>query len=485
MFASGLAWSAGGKAATQFFSWISVLVAARLLSPVDFGIAGMAGVFFVVTNVLAEFGLGLAVLQMRELEAGVLGQIHAFACLLCLAIFLVAEAASPLIAGFFRSEQLLAVLLANNVTFLITGFQQVPLALLQREMDYRRLSISEGVAALTQAIATVAGALAGLRYWSLVIGAISGKTMGATLNYYWKPVPLQTPRWNQIRSAIRMGGQIATSRLAWSAYTQSDGIVVGRTLGDSALGTYQMALTLASAPAEKISALIMRAAGPLFARIQSDPVLVRRFFVIILEGIGLAVFPAMLGLAMVAPEAAEAILGPKWMAAAAPLAWLALFVTLRTISALCDQVMVSLRRTRFTMSMSLLNLAVMPAALLTASRWGINAVAASWLVLSPITVFPLIVKLARTANITIREMLNAIKPALIASTAMLAAVALVYRWPASALNRLAVQVGAGGAIYILVLGIFFRERVLRYLRFLRSLRYSDNVVNGPRQKTAP
>jgi hypothetical protein len=172
--------------------------------------------------------------------------------------------------------------------------------------------------------------------------------------------------------AIRMGGQIATSRLAWSACTQSDGIVVGRTLGDSALGTYQMALTLASAPAEKISTLIMRAAGPLFAKIQNDPALVRRYFVIILEGIGLAAFPLMLGLAMMAPEAVQAVLGPKWIAAAAPLAWLALFVTLGTISALCDQVLASLRRTGFTMSMSLLNLVVMPAAFLIASRWGLT-----------------------------------------------------------------------------------------------------------------
>ena len=85
-----------------------------------------------------------------------------------------------------------------------------------------------------------------------------------------------------------------------------------------------MALTLASAPAEKISTLIMQAAGPLFAKIQNDPALVRRYFVIILEGIGLAAFPLMLGLAMVAPEAVQAVLGPKWIAAAAPLAWLAL-----------------------------------------------------------------------------------------------------------------------------------------------------------------
>jgi teichuronic acid exporter len=349
------------------------------------------------------------------------------------------------------------------------------LALLQRAMDYKRLSVSEAVAALTQAVATVVAALAGLKYWSLVIGAILGKTTGAALNYYWQPVAFRAPRWDQIRSAIRMGGQIATSRLAWSAYTQSDGIVVGRILGESALGTYQMALTLASAPAEKISTLIMRAGGPLFARIQNDAVLVRRYFGIILEGLAFAVFPLMLGLAMVAPDAVNTILGPKWVAVAAPLTWLAIFVTLRTVSALCDQVLVSLRRTGFTMGMSLMNLALMPAAFLIASRWGINAVAASWLALSPVTVFPLILKVGRAADISIRNMITAVMPAVIASAAMLSTVALVRRWPTGGLSRSVVEICARGAIYALVLSVFFRERVRRYIRFLRSLRGPDDV----------
>jgi hypothetical protein len=303
IFAGGIVWSAGAKAVTQLLSWTSVLMAARILSPADFGLAGMAGVFFVVTNVLAEFGLGSAVLQMQELERDVLAQIHAFACLFCTGIFLAGEAASPLIASFFKSERLLPVLLVNNLTFLITGFQQVPLALLQREMDYRRLSFSDGVVASVQAIATIVSALAGLRYWALVLGMLAGKTAGAVLNYYWQPIHFRVPCWNRIHIPVRMGGQIAISRLAWSAYTQSDGVVVGRMLGDSLLGTYQMAMTLATAPAEKIGTLIMRAAGPLFAKIQNDQTMVRRYFLIITEAIGLSVFPLVLGLAAVAPDA--------------------------------------------------------------------------------------------------------------------------------------------------------------------------------------
>ena len=58
------------------------------------------------------------------------------------------------------------------------------------------------------------------------------------------------------------------SRLAWTAYNQSDSIIVGRMLGESALGSYRVALNLASAPAEKIGTLVMRVTGPMFAKVQ-------------------------------------------------------------------------------------------------------------------------------------------------------------------------------------------------------------------------
>jgi len=463
VFAGGIAWSAGSKAVTQLLSWASVLIAARLLSPNDFGLAGMAGAFLVVTNVLAEFGIGSAVLQMQELESDVLSQIHTF-------IFFAAEAASPLIASFFKSDRLLPVLLVNNLAFFLTGFQQVPLALLQREMDYRRISMAEAASASVQAVATIAGAVAGLGYWALIAGLVLGKFTATALNYYWRPVHFRMPRWNQIAVPIKMGGQIAVSRLAWSGYTQSDGIVVGRVLGAPALGTYQMALTLATAPAEKISTLIMRAAGPLFAKIQKEEALVRRYFLIILEAMALTVLPAMLGLALVAPDAIAAVLGSKWSAASAPLFWLALFVIVRTASVLCDQVLVSLRHTRFTMNMSLLNLAVMPAAFLAASHWGLNVVAASWLVLSPITILPMIVKLARCANCSFREMTGALMPALAGSAALLVAVSIVREWhSSSAYVRLAAEILAGAGSYGLVVFGPFRGRIRRYRSFIQSL----------------
>ncbi len=479
-FVGGLAWSAGAKWMTQVITWASVLVAARLLSPADFGLVEMAGFVVGLTNMLAEFGIGTAVMQMHELDRRVLAQLNTVCIALCTLAFLGSAASAPLIAAFFRSEQLERMIVVNSLCFFITGFQAVPQGLLQRDMDYRRLSLAEAAMSLVQAVVTVGCALLGAGYWSLIAGVVVGKGTSAVLTAYWKPIPLAQPRWKEILAPMRLGWHVAVGRLAGAAYTQADGIVVGRTMGDAPLGNYRMALSLACAPGEKISILIMRVTGPLFAKIQNDHALVRRYFLIVTESLALTVFPITFGLAVTAPEAVHVVLGPKWAAAVAPLQWMAVFIGVRTMGALISQVLTSLRYTAFCMWISLLSLALMPVSFYIASRWGLGAVAAAWLVLSPITLGPLALKLQRAIPLRWREYLDAMLPALVGSAVMVTGVMAIRIWLLSrgwpVTFNLAVQVVAGGAIYGTVLMLGYRETVLRYVRFFRQLRKKRDLL---------
>src|ERR1700679_550468 len=135
-FAGGLAWTAGVKWATQLITWGCLAVVARLLTPGDYGIGEIAGIFVGITNIMAEFGIGTAVLHMPDLNRRTLGQLHTFSLLLCTGIFGIALLAAPGIAWFFRSDHVLYFAVAN-IAFLITGIQAVPYGLLQRDMDYR------------------------------------------------------------------------------------------------------------------------------------------------------------------------------------------------------------------------------------------------------------------------------------------------------------------------------------------------------------
>jgi O-antigen/teichoic acid export membrane protein len=182
------------------------------------------------------------------------------------------------------------------------------------------------------------------------------------------------------------------------------------------------------------------------------------------------------GLAMVAPLAVTVIFGQKWVAAIPAVRWLAIFMIVRTMGTLTEQVLISQRMTRFTMRMSIFNFVIMPVAFVAAAHWlGTRGVAAAWVALSPFTILPLLILLFRTVHLPYRQYLAAVLPALSGSAVMSLAVMGVLRWMATSANvspkaMLAVAVLTGAAAYTAVIMGFFRERVMRYGRFLGDMR---------------
>lgn len=475
--AGGLAWTAGAKSTTQAITWLSTLIAARLLTRADFGLVNMAGLFGNLTVMLAEFGLGTAVLQMPELSEDVVAQVNTASVLIGALTYGLAVLAAPLVALFFKADQLRLLVIVNSIGLLIMGFQSVPMAMLEKELDYRKVSLVEATQAAVMAVVTVGFALAGFAYWSLVAGPIVGRFGAAILTCWWARPRFRWPRFAEVRAPLRLGIHVAVSRLASAVYLLSDGVIVGRMLGEAALGTYQLALQIASAPADKIGLLIMRVTGPLFARVQKELESVRRYLKIVSEGLALSSFPLLFGLTIVAPEAVRVVLGPEWVSAAGPIRWLALFAGLRSMSTLMTQVLTSQRYTKFAMWVSLMGFGLMPVAFLIAARWGTTAVAATWILLSPVTILPLILKTLRVIKLPSWEYLEALSPAAMGTAAM-AAVLLAWRLSGESTHfspfwNLAMEILAGGGVYAGVLLLFYRDRLNRYVRLIRDLRRGD------------
>ena len=75
----GVAWTATAKWASQGLSWVSWVIVARLLTPEDYGLLGMAAIYFGLITLLSEFGLGTAVLAVRELSVEQIKQLNSLA----------------------------------------------------------------------------------------------------------------------------------------------------------------------------------------------------------------------------------------------------------------------------------------------------------------------------------------------------------------------------------------------------------------------
>jgi PST family polysaccharide transporter len=471
--AQGVAWTAGLRWAAQIVSWASTLIVARLLSPSDYGLVAMATVVLGFITLLNEFGLGSAVIKHRELTEHQVAQVHG----LCIAVGFVGMAvglasAYPL-ARFYERPELVAVVAVLSSNFVITAFRTIPLALLQRDLQFRTVAINDGVQTVVLSIAMVVFAALGFRYWTLVIGGILAGLISTGLAYYYRPQRPAWPRLSEIREPVRLGAHVVGARVGWYVYQNADFLIAGKVLGAAALGAYSIAWTIASIPVEKVSAMVGRVTPGFFSAVQDDLPTLRRYFLQLTAMLGLITIPAAVGMALVAPEFVELFLGEKWRNAVAPLQLLAIYASLRSIVTLFPSVAVITGLSGFGMRNALLGAVVMPAAFLVGSRWGATGIAAAWIVAYPLVVLPLWRVVLRRIELPAGAYLRAMWPAV--SSAVLMALAVVaMRLALPPMWQLSVRLGAmvvlGLIVYCASLFILHAQLIREGRDLLKRLR---------------
>jgi O-antigen/teichoic acid export membrane protein len=472
----GLAWTAGGKWATQVVAWASTLIVARLLSPDDYGLVGMATVYMGLANLITEFGVGTAVVTLRDLNENEIAQLNGLSVLLGVCGFVVSCIAAVPLGIFFRSPRLPWVVVAMSTTFVISSFQSVPTALLQRDMKFKLISLIDGVKAFLLAILVIVFAIAGFRYWTLVLGAILSALIGTGMVLSQRRHRISLPRPRTLHHVFRFSWHVLVSRISWYAYSNSDFVVSGRVLGQQALGSYTVAWNLANVPVEKIAGVLNGVTPALFSAVQKEKAALRRYFLTLTEGIALITLPLSIGLGLVAPEFVLVVLGTKWQPAIAPLRFLAFYVTVRSLMPLVAVLLNAIGESRFNMWSSVAMAIVLPCAFLFGSHWGNAGIAAAWMIGYPLVAMPLCVRAFRKIDLRWGELLRKLLPAFAGSLAMTLAVLVLrhavprYYSPAA---RLLLLVPAGAAAYALVTGSLSFHRRHIFLRGLQLLRRSS------------
>jgi PST family polysaccharide transporter len=469
-FARGIAWQGSVKWTVQLVTWATTIVVARILSPDDYGLLAMGAVLLAFIALLSESGIGQTIVTVRDITAEQIAQINGGAILLGLASFTAACLAAFPVGWFYHSGALPPVIIAMSFTLVISAFRIVPAALLQRDLRFPRLAILDAAQGLLQALATVVFAMMGFRYWSLVLSALLGAAVGSAATVISRPYQMKLPRWKTLRPVLPFTRNVLVARLFWYAYQNSDFIVAGKRLGSQALGAYSYAWTLASMPIEKITALVNSVTPPIFAAVQHDIPALRRYFLIVTEGLAVFTFPLMLGLAMVAPALVPVVFGERWLSMIAPLQVLAAYSTIRTITPTVSQVLAVTGDTRFLMYMTMLGAFILPPAFYIGSRWGTVGIATAWAIAHPLAVYlPLNSRAFRKLELPIEEYLRALWPAVSGCLIMATAVTLVRvslpRLPMAV--ELGLEIFAGASAYSACLILFHRHRVTSFLAIWR------------------
>ncbi len=455
-------------------SWAATVIVARLLSPEDYGLVGMASIYLGLVTMLSEFGLGATVMALRDLTDEQVAQLHGFAALFGLASFAVSCLMAWPLGAFFHSPELPLVVVVMSVTFIISSFQIVPAALLRRELRFRDLAMIDTISALTLSVAMMVFAYFGFRYWTLVIGGLLCSVLATLQTLRLRRHRMALPRAGTLRHAMTFSRHILISRLSWYAYSNADFLVAGRILGKAALGVYDFAWTLANVPIEKVTVLIGQVAFPIFAAVQNEPEDIRRYLLRLTEGLALLTFPASFGMALVAPDFVLLFLGPKWSGAIVPLQLLAVFVGFRSVVPMFTQILNVTKDSRFAMYMSVVSAVLMPTAFyLMGSRWGTTGLALAWMTVYPILALIQYWRVSRRIALPVSDYVRALWPAVSSSAVMCAVVwttqlATRSRGPLAAM--LGLQVGLGVLTYALMCLTVHRHRLRTFYQMVKRQR---------------
>jgi O-antigen/teichoic acid export membrane protein len=471
--AGGVAWTASAKIFSQVIAWSCTIFVARMLQPSDYGLIGMSGVFIGFVQLVTELGLANTVVYLRTISRHQIEQLNGLALGLAIAAMGLTVAVAPWAARFYGEPRLTSVMMVMSATFLVIGLRAVPYGLMERAMDFRYLAMLEiGQGAITGPL-TLGLAWYGFGYWSLIVGQLVGTSVGTLVMVMRDPRGFAIPRPSELGEALRLSYHLVVARVAWYAYSNSDYVVVGRRLGAGPLGAYSLAFTIASAPVDKITALLVRVTRPAFATVQDHRSEVKRVFLSASAALAFVTIPASVGLAVLAPDLVPLLFGDKWNDAIIPLMLLALCTPIRSLAPLLPQILNATGDSRFSMRLNLVAVVVLPLSFVVASTGGLPAVAGVWVLIYPLLILPAAVRVSHRIELTAREYLTATGPPIIGAALMGGAVlalrvSLPEAW--SAALRLSLLVFAGIAIFSLVMLTVFRIRTTEYLSALRKLR---------------
>jgi O-antigen/teichoic acid export membrane protein len=275
---------------------------------------------------------------------------------------------------------------------------------------------------------------------------------------------------------------VVVSRFALYLRRFSDILIVGRMLGGEALGAYNVGWTQANIPVDRVGPIVTGVSPSVLAAAQGDPPALRRYLRLFTEGLALMAFPTTLGMAVIADHFVLFVLGEKWLETIAPLRILCLVAAMRAITPILTQILVATDQAKKSMQFSVAGAIIMPVFLLVGSRWGITGVAMGWLVGHPLVMGTVLLPPAlRTAEMRLGEYLSALRPAGLASGAMVLCVIgtrvlLPPEWPLA--TRLATEVVVGAIAYGLGVFVTYRNRLPSLLLLVRSARRQGGFADG-------
>jgi O-antigen/teichoic acid export membrane protein len=412
-------WAYASFISGKLLVFISTIVLARLLVPEYFGLMAICLIAIQYLDILNGAGVGSAIIQRRDRIEEAANAALLIGALSGLLLFAGAWVAAPVLAAFFREDEVTNLFRVLAIVIPISAIGAVPSALIQRSLRFKAKFVPDMGRSIAKGSLSILLAWQGFGVWSLVYGQIAGEVVATVILLIlarWRPT--RKFDWVVTRQILRFGSHIIGVGVAGALVINVDYLLVGRLLGAAALGYYTIAYRIPELVIRNTNYVIARVAFPLLSQVQTDSARLRSVYGTMLKYVSLFAFPSAIGLALIAQPFIRTFYTEKWEPSIPVMQLIAIALGISAVGHLPGIIYKAINRPEILNQLSVIKLVVTIAVLWVSIRWGIAGVAAGQVVLSIIFVIVDSVIVSRVLAFPVGRMVVAIRPALCGALAM-------------------------------------------------------------------
>lgn len=310
----GIFWQGLAVGANTILRAVILILLARSIGAVAFGIVAAATVVTSITERFSQIGVARVLVQRLKLTKGDVKNAFAISLLTGLLATGTIFAAARLFASLFGIPPLTPVLQFLSLTLLLNNLANVPTALMQRERRFKALGMVE-MGSYIFGFGMVALPMAWMGYgtWSLAMAQMAQVGSKAVALFALRPPMYRLwPDWRRSGTLLNDGSGFSFGQVGNFVAVQIDNFIVGRWLGAEALGFYSRAYQFLMLPAQLLGNAISTVLFPSIAAIQDQPERVARAYLRALGVIAMLTLPTSGVMLLVAPELVRFLLGESW-----------------------------------------------------------------------------------------------------------------------------------------------------------------------------
>lgn len=311
---SSMLWTAVQKYSTMGIQFVSGIILARLLDPIDYGCIGMLSIFMALADAFIDGGFGSALIQKKQPTQDDYSTIFFWNMGMSALIYIVLFLCAPAISHFYNIPLLCPVLRVQGLVLFIHALNLIQQNQLKKNLNFKLISIVTIATSIISLGVTIYMAYSGFGVWALVAqNLISASIPCFVFWFYVKWRPRFVFSWTSFKELFGFGIYMFLTRILNTISNKIAGLLIGKFYNPSTLGYYSKAGSTESLASTSISNVLAQVTYPLYASAQDDKAQLISMLRRLVMTVSYITTPLLLILALTAKPIFVILYSDKWL----------------------------------------------------------------------------------------------------------------------------------------------------------------------------